>query len=293
LTLSADVSVKKSADDVADLIVPITIVGPNGQLTMPIGPGSNLVANTNFIGPLPTDSVWNLSVSSDTEGAHLVLFGNAFSDAHQVFPQLGIQVNGFSWDWPGLAGLLEGEQATVTVELRESSGAVIDSGSVQMPWSVGAAGEAFQSSQTGGFTDTDRAALTATEESSALVSLYNFLSQENLTPVPTPGPVVVQLQTPVYGCIVRLTTIPDGLTPQTPDLQYWVKTLATVRVFSGNDLWIRAPIHTPTKITSFWGEHLLIGLAGIVTQGWLENLHMIVDFLPGVEGTVILLHLPP
>ena len=132
----------------------------------------------------------------------------------------------------------------------------------------------------------------ATNEATALSSLTDALTLTELTNGPSSGPLVVPLSSVTFGVIVRLTSIPVGLEPQTPDGQYWVKTLAVVRVFRGNDLWIRAPIHTPTRIVSFEREGLTVWVANLTLTQWLLNIRLLVDFLPGVTGQVFQMHFP-
>jgi hypothetical protein len=107
------------------------------------------------------------------------------------------------------------------------------------------------------------------------------------------SPVAGNLTTPVFGVIVRLTAIPETLTPQTPDGLYWVKTLASVLIFRGSDIWLRVPIHTPSKLINLWVEGISLGLAdAVLNAGWLLNLTIQVFFLEGVEGEVFLMRVP-
>jgi hypothetical protein len=106
-------------------------------------------------------------------------------------------------------------------------------------------------------------------------------------------PINANLTTPVFGVIVRLTSIPPELEAQTPDGDYWVKTLAVVRIFRGSDLWLRVPIHTSSKLINLWIEGLSLGLADAVLQaGWLLDLTLQTTFLPGVTGDVFLMRVP-
>lgn len=150
----------------------------------------------------------------------------------------------------------------------------------------------LQSETTGGLTTEQAQQLEGTAETSVVAELTDALTLTELTSGPTGNPLVVQLNSVTFGVIVRLTTIPAGLVPQTPDNQYWVKTLAVVRVFRGNDLWIRAPIHTPTKIVPFEKEGLVVWVANATLTQWLLNIRVLVDFLPGVTGQVYQMHFP-
>jgi len=107
------------------------------------------------------------------------------------------------------------------------------------------------------------------------------------------SPIGADLTTPVFGVIVRILSFPEELLPQTPDQDYWVKTLAVVRVFRGSDIWLRVPIHTSSKLINLWVEGIALGLAdAVLSAGWLLDLSIQVDFLEGVTGQVLLMRLP-
>ena len=274
--------------------MPITITGPNGQGVIPIGPGSFLDASSSFIGPHPDGTQFEIDLTSDPEGGHILLQGSIASTSPGVTFQLGVDSPGVGWTWAGLAGVTDGANVYVQARQVEPGNVIVDSGTQAMPWSVGAAGEAWQVAQpsSGGLTPTEQQQLQDTTDSSFLVKLFNAVVEEPLVPSPVPGPINATLDTPVYGCIVRIASVPPAFQPIGPDADYWVKTLATVRVFRGSDIWLRAPIHTSSKVVSFWGEHLIIGLAAIWAQQWLQQITLQVFFLEGVTGTVTLLHLP-
>jgi len=82
------------------------------------------------------------------------------------------------------------------------------------------------------------------------------------------------------------------LSPITPDGDYWVKTLAVVRIFRGSDLWMRVPIHTSDKIVPLTGEGFAAAVVEVLTNLWLLNMSVQVSFLEGVLGEVFLMHFP-
>jgi hypothetical protein len=125
-----------------------------------------------------------------------------------------------------------------------------------------------------------------------LSKVIDALTLVEITNGPTGDPVTQFLVAWNFGIIVRLTTIPDGLAPITPDEQYWLPTLATVRLFRGNDLWLRVPIHTPTKLIPFANENLIVALSAITPTQWALQLTVQVNFLPGVEGQVFRMVFP-
>lgn len=272
--------------------MPITILPPNNQVSMPIGPGSQLVAHTDFIGPLPVDASWILTVSSDPEGAHQVLVGSLTSDAHQVFMQLGTTAFQWGWTWPGLAGLAEGQSAHVSMELHGQNNVLLDTGTASFPWSLGAAGAAYQSSQTTGFTSEDRAVLQTIDAWTVVDTFITSLTLESMGSAPPGGQLAVSLTEWRYGIIVRLTQIPPDLQPQTPDLDYWVKTLAVVRIFRGTDILQRIPIHRSSQIIPFEGNGMILTLARATIDLWAPGLSVEVDFGPGVAGEALLMKLP-
>jgi hypothetical protein len=274
--------------------MPITITpAPPDNL---VGSGVTIQYQSSFIGPLPTGSVWQTSVWTTGTIEHLIVQQNdrALSATHSFVlnvPQAGSTFGG------GIGALLEGENVTVRVDLVDNNNNVLDSGASSGARWTNTFGLTEQigllrQQGSGGLTPTEAQQLQDTTDSSFLVKAFNFVVEEPLVSFPVPGPINAVLDTPVYGVLIRLATIPPELVPTGPDDEYWVKTLATVRVFRGSDMWIRAPIHTPSKIVSFWGEHLLIGLAAIWVQQWLQQMTLQVFFLPGVTGTATLLHLP-
>ena len=106
------------------------------------------------------------------------------------------------------------------------------------------------------------------------------------------GFVNAQLPNPCWGVIVRLAEVPEELQPQTPDGDYWVKTLAVIRIFRGADMWQRIPIHTSSKLYSLLDASIVAGITGVTATQWFLDLSVQVSFLPGVTGKVFLMLLP-
>lgn len=131
-----------------------------------------------------------------------------------------------------------------------------------------------------------------TDFSVSLNQVTDALGLLELTHGPSGGPVDEAIVLPTFGVLVRLSSLPPDLVPSTPDEDYFVKTLATVRLYRGQDLWIRAPIHTTSKIVPFQNEGLTVWVPGATVGTWILNIHLSVRFLAGVTGQVFLMRFP-
>lgn len=150
-----------------------------------------------------------------------------------------------------------------------------------------------QSSQVqGGFTETDRTQLQAIATSTVLDNVLDALTLEAFTQGPQGGFVSAQLPRATWGILIRLATVPANISPQTPDGQYWVPTLASVRIFRGSDIWLRIPIHTPSKIINIANEGIAVAISNLTATTWLLDMTLQVNFLPGVTGEVFRMFLP-
>ena len=187
----------------------------------------------------------------------------------------------------------------VQLQLHQGTvGTVVDSGTQEMIWQpssnvalVDTGGTTTQ--PPGGLTDAQALQLQQTQEATWPQHLVDQLTTVNLGTGSSSSPINANLGSPVFGIIVRITAVPSDLHPQTPDDNYWVTTLAVVRIFRGSDLWLRVPIHTSSKLINLWMEGLALGLAdAVLSAGWLLNLTLQTSFLPGVEGQVLLMRVP-
>lgn len=271
--------------------MPITIIDPGNGV---VWPGVQINAFTDIVGPLPVTDEWWISVTDPvTEAVQL----------QQRFPTFGqknlaevLFLVGTEMIQSNSPTLTNGANARLLVELRHQDLTVVESASVAVKWdaavSIPLQLQALPQATGGGLTSEQAEQLANVDLSSSLAALTDALLLTELTTGPTGDPLVVPLVNAIFGVIVRLSTIPEGLVPQTPDQQYWTKTLAVVRVFRGNDLWIRAPIHTPTKIVAFEREGLTIWVPNLTLTTWLLNMRLLVDWLPGVTGRVYQMHFP-
>lgn len=113
-----------------------------------------------------------------------------------------------------------------------------------------------------------------------------------VTSGPTGDPVDSDFTDFFYGVIIRCTTIPDWLSPTTPDNQWYRPDLAVCTIIRGTDIEFREGIHTPTWMkprpwqygSSILNETLLFGVP--------PALHITVNWALGVEGRVYLMRFP-
>jgi hypothetical protein len=191
----------------------------------------------------------------------------------------------------------DGDQMLVQVVLYDSSQNVIDNGQATIPWSTTAGigrQQFLQPTDTGGgLTPQESQQLQQTHDSTWPQFVVDSLTLAPVTSGPTGNPVAANLTSPVFGVIVRLANVPADLKAQTPDGDYWIPTLAVVRIYRGSDMWLRIPIHTSSKLINLWVEGLALGLAdAVLNAGWLLNLTLQCWFREGVTGEVFLMRVP-
>jgi len=193
------------------------------------------------------------------------------------------------------AGFIQGEPVSLTIELLDQSDQLVDTIAAPGPWTYDGTSNiaAFVEAQpSAGLNAEQSQQLLEAHQATAVDQLLDRLTLTELSNGVSGAQVNVPLATVTFGILVRLATVPEGLEPQTPDGAYWTKTLATVRLFRGSDLWMRVPIHTPTKIVGLQQEELVVYVTNVALSTWLLNIRLIVDFLPGVTGQVFQMHFP-
>jgi hypothetical protein len=273
--------------------VPITIgLPPPGDL---FGPGIRASLTTSFVGPFPTGTTWALFASRDSEGEQLLTFDSVpwlsplqAIDAGSPATRVAVAQT---------AAVIDGANAFLNAQVIQPPSTVADSGQIPIRFSneVGLQTQIPQWSQPsteGGLTDAQAIQLTETHASTFTDQLVDNLTLIPLTSTPSPGPVNANLLDTTFGVIVRLATVPADLVPQTPDGDYWIATLAVVRVFRGSDLWKRYPIHTSSRLISFLDESVVASVTALTATQWLLNMTMQVTFKPGVTGQVFLMRFP-
>lgn len=274
--------------------MPITItIPPTGGA---LSPGQQIAWNSDFTGPLQVGSSILVKLSTDVEGTRVITSTTVPTQLNHGQYVLMDQ-SAESW-LNGAWALAAGANATLSTELHDgSAGPIVDSGAQTYVWqpesNVGLNIKGQGGSSQGGLTPQESLQLQETHDQSFLGISLDTLLLTDLTPLgPSPGPVNAQLPGYTFGVIVRLGNIDIPRAPQTPDDAYWVPTLATVRLFRGSDLWLRVPIHTPSKIIPFAATDLAVALATATVGQWILNLTIQVNFLPGVTGKVFLMKTP-
>ena len=190
-----------------------------------------------------------------------------------------------------------GDDVLVIARLMQDPATQLDAGQATNTWSA-TAGLGLQQKALGsqtiseGFTDSDRASLQSIESWTALDTFITSLTVESLGTSPLGGSIDAELPDWRYGIIVRVTTLADGLVATTPDLDYFVKSLAVVRVFRGTDILLRVPIHRSSQIIPLVGNGIALQIAGVGVELWAPGLSLEVDFLAGCAGEVLLMKLP-
>jgi len=291
--------------------MPITIT-PAGPTAI-VGPGLALEVRTDFVGPMPSGTVWDVVVSADAEGTQqIATFSKVFVDPFDQL-QWGTDFQFWTNSQFGEWGVTEGTTVHILATLTEPGDTVVDSGSTTAEYSGTAGIGALIKAQTavGGFTSDDRAQLTTitdqmtipvtTAVGSSNVALRDFFSQKTLdaitlaeiSPGSTPDPVTADISDQwIFGVIVRITTIPVDLVGFTPDADWYLPDLAVLTIFRGTDKARRVPIHTSTHM-----EYPLPGYADAavkeITLGTQPPWSSVeVDFRAGVEGRVFLMRFP-
>lgn len=91
----------------------------------------------------------------------------------------------------------------------------------------------------------------------------------------------------LYGLQLVIDAYPEDWKWRTPDHAWSLKDLATIRFFRGSDLVARYGVHTTSfNVEPIPGALAIVG-GGITTAYWLPpESHVVVDFYPGVSGTL-------
>lgn len=274
--------------------MPITITPtqPGAFLT----PGGGIQAQTDFIGPLPAGTTWDVHLLAASPSEQEIWTTTIVSQQHVVQTTL-LTSRGDIAATSGFYVPAQAEQTRLEVNLRTPSG-VIDTGIITAPWDatrgLGIQSQEQRSTSTsGGLTPDQAVQLQETHESTALNQLVDALTLQNLTPAgPSNGPINSFLPEPIFGVIVRIANVPPDLVADTPDGDYWFPTLAVVRIFRGSDLWMRVPIHTSSKIVPLLNEGVVAAVSTAIANISILNLSLQVTFRAGVTGTVFLMNFP-
>lgn len=115
---------------------------------------------------------------------------------------------------------------------------------------------------------------------------------EEITNGPQGGFAAAQLAFWIMGVIVRIASVPPEFRVNTADGDYWVRSLAVVRIYRGSDLWKRVPVHTSSKLIDFTEEGIVSAVAANLPLQWLLQISVQVSFAEGVTGQVFLMRNP-
>jgi hypothetical protein len=252
--------------------------------------------SSDFIGPTPGDLGLRVTIAADPDGVQVIM--GSFQGALGDLRSGNVEIVGINTQWSsGEYAAGAGATVHVVLSLESQSLGQVDAGNISMQWQPTSGQAIVTQDHTGsvqqGLTPAQAQELKQSRDATWPAHLVDQLTLQFLGAGSSTTPIAGNLSTPVFGVIVRLTSIPSELQPQTPDGIYWVKTLASVLIFRGNDIWLRVPIHTPSKLINLWVEGIALGLAdAVLNAGWLLNLTIQVFFLEGVEGQVFLMRTP-
>lgn len=265
------------------------IIPPTGA---PFGPGYDTQVVTTTIGPF-FDPQWQIQfVPDDVNDGERIIWSTPVVDPHipaQIpFPK----GNFFGFSRPHLRS---GTTGHVTANLF-SNGVEVESSSVAVVsnFQDGAIAQlqAQISGPDGALTPIQAQQLLETHESTFPVVSMDALTLSEISSGPQGGVVSANLAGWIFGVIVRIASVPADYRVDTADGDYWVRSLAVVRIYRGSDLWKRVPVHTSSKLISFVDEGLVVAVASVTTLQWLLQISIQVSFAPGVTGQVFLMRTP-
>jgi hypothetical protein len=192
----------------AEALVPITITPGWDGTTNFVGPGVQIGLTSSFIGPLPVGSQWNVQLWSST------------SPEAQIFIQQidAKQTNSILYHYLVEAGQSytaysqmpkEGDNVSIKAYLQEPTGTV-DQGQITAKWTnsqLGVQNFLQAQGQAGGFTETDRALLTTTEQNTTTMDT-NWQQYESVT-LPSLQDVLNNIVAAVHATIGAGTSSQD------------------------------------------------------------------------------------
>lgn len=270
--------------------MPIVIDPTPGNV---IAPSQVLTVRSDVVGPIPPGS--NIQIDLFPVGSENPCAGWAIP----IFQ--GIQDVKLSFDHHNRQAMRSAPplNGAVTMKLTiESTAGIFDQGTVTgLTYNpVGLISEFMRevgtTTQGQGLTALQAQQLAETHQSTFPVISVDSLTLQALTQGPAGGVVAAQLGAWIYGVIVRIATVPPEFNVNTADGDYWVKSLAVVRIYRGSDVWKRVPVHTSSKLISFVEEGIVSAVAAVLPIQWLLQISVQVSFAPGVTGEVFLMTTP-
>lgn len=258
----------------------------------PFGPGFQLNIHSDTVGPflppLEWEVTWTPDNTHDSEGS---ISAYSTEDPHnpiiKFFPEQGVVLPVTPHATQGTDGTLLARLVQQGVELERSSVPV------KADWQTGALFQLGQRGQQGGaLTPIQAQQLQEVHGQTFLSTALDALTLSEITNGPQGGFVAAQLALWIFGVLVRIATVPPEYRVDTADGDYWVRSLAVVRIYRGSDVWKRVPIHTSSKLISFVEEGLVVAISSLTMTQWLTQISVQVSFAPGVTGQVFLMRAP-
>lgn len=271
------------------------VITPNPPSTS-LTPTQGIQLASDFVGPLPTGSQFVVTVSADSEGARPA--SREFIPT--TLPFVTYQYLSRRATNAGLNVLVAGQNAFIVAQLVDNRGVALDSGTRQVTWDptsglpmqIAYNRSQDQSDTHGALTQEQSTQLLETWESSAQVISVDSTIPSTSGPG-LPGQVIsAQLPLPVFGLIVRVTSLPPDIVLGTPDQDYAFPSLAVATIFRGSDIWMRVPVHTTSKMIPLFSDLITAAVATITAATWLADMSYQVAFREGVAGEVIEMRFP-
>jgi len=283
-----------------------------------VGPGLWIDVASDFVGPLPTGTVWTTQILPVGTENNILTQHTVWTNNHQRIKLW--DPNDSISQFPA-AFVAEGTTVTVAVQLQEPGFVIDDTGSTTAPFSSTNGLSTFmqdwankgnvtlnptQSEQltnidnrTEGVLGNDAPTITDAEGAHAftLGELFSGKALDQITltevttgPQSTPATSVVGFW--LFGVIVRITTVPPSAVPITPDANYYPFDLAVLRVFRGTDQEERFGIHNTSFLHTFHNLYGGVVLNETLLFGNPPAMSIEVDFALGVSGQVFLMRFP-
>lgn len=269
--------------------MPLVVTTPTSG--SPFGPGFQFTVSTTTIGPF-NDPTWRVEWTPDDGfDGEILTWTYAAGDPHTqfsaTFQQLGQIPQQTFHARQGTTGHLKVSLFSAAIESETVSIPVV------AEWVIGNLFQLGQKTSSGGaLTPIQSQQLEETHQSTFPTVSLDSLLLEEISSGPQGGVVAANLGAWIYGVIVRIRNVPPEFRFDTADGDYWVRSLAVVRIYRGSDLWKRVPVHTSSKIVSFVDEGLVVAVSTIVPIQWLLQISVQVSFAEGVLGQVYLMTAP-
>lgn len=299
--------------------MPITFLPP--QVPTIVGPGTSFFVSSDFIGPIPLDYDWIVTIYTEVSGPEnaAAYWAAAADGSHTAV------IENYQGQFSAIEGvnIQQGEACTMLVQLRDQAQNVIDeSDRLPMTWDgSGALARWIQHQRTstsGGLTPEEHDAVIQTNDLSLAINaattttmtlggqavslpigqvlasnLLDALTIDDLSGGPTCNPIKLDLSlSTLYGIVLVITAVPDETLFRTPDQGYVFPDLAVINIIRGGHILTRHGIHSLS--------HTIYPLPGLPFP-WLTSLgaplqppdyHVNVDFAVGVCGQLLGLRAP-